>query len=191
MITEFDPSTARDFRQRYEGTIGWVITPSKRELLVVVENVNDRRVILRDVMGFDYTITANSGVAFKFQQIQAGWYPYKDSAAYMWRVPASRNWQRGISSNNTRIVQLDDHGRASDLPVDLTTLAELLVGTQSPCVLSSNFYLAPSGSLFVHREKIGVLDKATGNIKLNSEMFVQEINDIIRRKSLPYKASYV
>lgn len=190
MITEFDPRTARDFRQQFEGTVGWVITPSKRELLVVVESVNDRRVVLRDVKGFDYTVAANSGVAFKFQQVNAGWYPYKDTAAYMWRVPA-RQWQRGISSSNTRISQLDDHGRATELSVDLTTLAELLVEAKSPCVLSNNFYLSPTGFLFVHREKIGVLDKATGNIALSSDMFVQEINDIIRRKSLPYKASYV
>ena len=51
MITEFDPAHARDFRQQFEGTVGWVITPSKRELLVVVERVNDRRVVLRDAKG--------------------------------------------------------------------------------------------------------------------------------------------
>ena len=47
MIELFTSTGARDFRQRYEGTVGWVIGESGKKTLVNVESVRDRQVLLK------------------------------------------------------------------------------------------------------------------------------------------------
>lgn len=190
MITKFDPRTARDFRQQFEGTIGWVIPESKRELMVYVENVNDRRVLVRDVNGFDYSIVGDADLSFRFQQVDAGWYPYKNTAAYMWRVPA-RQWSRGVNSNNTRINYMDESGRFGELSPDIATMTEMYSGAKVPGLIDKHFYISPQGVLYLHRDSIGKFNKNTGTIILDSNIFMQEINDIIRRNSLSYKVAHV
>lgn len=190
MITTFSSSSARDFRQQFEGTIGWVIPESKRELMVYVESVNDRRVALRDINGFDYQITDNSGIAFRFQQVDSGWYPYKDAAAYMWRVPA-RQWSRGVSSNNTRIVYLRENGTFDNLPVDITTLSELYSGKKVKGLISKHLYISLQGGVFMHRQLIGKVNEKLATISLSNDLFLQEVIDIVRRNSLSYKVSHV
>jgi hypothetical protein len=188
MIELFTSSGARDFRQRYEGTVGWVIGASGKKTLVNVESVRDRQVTLKDALGFDYTVAPNGTTVFEFQQVEAGWYPYKDTAAYMYRVPA-RQYQRGVSAGNTRIVSFTPNGLLNDINVNLETLAEIFSGKSSPLVWNRNFCLSPTGELYVHRTKIGATDK-TGTIILSSDLFYQEALDVVRRNALSYKVSH-
>lgn len=188
MIDLFTSSGARDFRQRYEGTVGWVIGESGKKTLVSVESVRDRQVLLKDAFGFDYSVAPNGTTQFEFQQVDAGWYPYKDSAAYLYRVPA-RQYQRGISANNTVILTFDAKGRLFQTNVDLPTLSEIFSGNKSKFVWNKNFCLSPTNILYVHKTEIGKLGK-DGTIMLNSDLFLQEALDVVRRNSLPYKVSH-
>jgi len=188
MIELFTSNGARDFRQRYEGTVGWVIGESGKKTLVNVESVRDRQVLLKDVFGFDYSVSPNGATQFEFQQVEAGWYPYKDSAAYLYRVPA-RQYQRGISANNTAILTFDSRGRLSPINVDLAALAEIFSGSKSKFVWNKNFCLSPTNILYVHKTEIGKLG-TDGSIILSSDLFLQEALDVVRRNSLPYKVSH-
>lgn len=69
-----------DFKQRYQGVMGW-LNPDKPEskCAVYVSSVTTSKVAFRDEKNNEYYANVNTGVQFEFLPTQRAWYNTKKS----------------------------------------------------------------------------------------------------------------
>ncbi len=180
--------SARDWRQRYEGTVGKYIKPNGQGEWVYITRIRDHQVEFQDKHGTDLAAVHDTGVTFEFTQVIQGWTMHPEyGPVHMSRVPA-RQWQRGISGNNTSLVYIRG-GKIAHLRVDLTLVGELLDPAKptkfdpASCVLEREFAIA-CGTLYFHRQQAGTVKDNV--ITLNGVYDIrQELSDSIRRNNYP------
>lgn len=176
----------RDFSQRYGGTFGWLLKDDGNKKLVKVDHVNEDFVEFTDSSGLPFRAMADKGVHFEFIPVDKGWYLGKSNTLYfMYRIPA-RQWKRGIHPDNTRIASAAkvDYGQKIDLPL----LEDIFVPgmdnwrkmPKPPMALNEFFAIDKDNNLWFYNKKIGKLVENV--LKLNNELFYQEVLDAVRRK---------
>lgn len=180
---------AADFRQRYNGTIGWLTDDHGEKVLVHVTNVDTERVKFLDVSGTAYYANANKGVEFEFLPVKRAWYNTDESPVYLERVPA-RQFRRGIHRENTLCYRMYDGLTPAN--IDIKVIHEINQPTSrvlkqgSAFALSSVFAVDALSRLYCFTGQIGVVDFAKKQITLSSDLFMQEVRDCVQRNKYDF-----
>lgn len=186
-----------DFKQRYYNCYGWLQQSEQSEVLVKITKVDSEKVVFDTETDSGFWAYCDQGVKFKFIPVTRGWYadPGNGQPYLMMRIPA-RQFQRGISSANTAVYQWR-YGALSAVHVSFTNLKAMLTNkdfpytaSTSPQRLSKYFAIGPykdgvGQDLFLLDRNIGILNN--NKIKLVHNEVKQEVEDLIRRKQLPFQ----
>lgn len=197
LIDSLKSDNWEDFKQRYQGCFGWLKQPENRELLVKITKVDQEKVVFDTETSSGFWAYCDQGVEFKFIPVTRGWYSDPDSGSpvLLMRVPA-RQFQRGISSQNTAAFVIR-FGALSATHVVFNNLKAMLVNREFPYLTSpSPQRLSKYFALGSYKDAIGqdlfLLDRVVGvvhnnKIKLTHIEVKQEVEDLIRRKQLPFE----
>ena len=191
MKEEFNSAYWSDFRQRYQGTYGWWETDKKERLLVYLREVGEERVIFQNKDGFKFTAIADQGNSFTFLPVVRGCFNYLDDGVVVTRRRPARMWKRGVCEENTDIISL---ATGKTLGVNFQTL-EGIFGDKTNTALArfkqtltgnaaiDNVFSVVGNKLFLYENQIG--SYANREFTLTSDLFQQEVNDLVNRHHLP------
>jgi hypothetical protein len=176
----------RDFRQRYQGTMGWLIKESGEQELVYIDNVDDAYTSFIDNSGQRCVAKHNMGVEFSFTQLERGWFNSPRYPVFISRIPA-RQWQRGICAANTS-MRFPYKDSLAAIDVTIESVGECLMATSSetkkPVVLSK-FFCVYEGKVWFLDKQIG--QEKDGTITLDDDTYRQELSDTINRNQYLWK----
>jgi hypothetical protein len=190
MLEVFKSNGWNDFRQRYSNTYGWYNHEGKK-VMVHVDEVFEDEVHFSDKNGVKYNAIADKGVTFEFLPVQRGVYNYvNDDLLYVSRKPA-RMWKRGIAMDNTNFYSFRKGAVRPDFSMLETVfgtpatnpITDWVKGKRNNVALSPQFSVYDN-KVFLYDQKIGVYK--TGVITLDTNLFSQEITDLIRKNDLAY-----
>jgi len=181
----------KDFKQRYQNTVGILLKDNGAKEWVWIENVDDHSVNFKTKSGQQFQAINGNGVTFEFTQVPMGWFNTSKGPVYICRRPA-RQWQRGISAGNTSIIS----SKFRAMQVSLDTVAEAMTSNYEytgklPTALSRYFCIAEDKTLYFRDIPIGTFDPDTDNksgrlvIPAACEVW-QELKDLVRRNRLPF-----
>lgn len=196
MLEEFKLSSWGDFSKRYNKTFGWYLSDKGPKLLVQVGEVSSAGTKFYGAEGQEYFALPDKGNVFEFLPVERGLYNIARGVVLCQRVPA-RQWRRGLHRDNTQI-KLMDAGSFSSLDITFDLLAEIftapdydnaiqqfLKGKRVSVAFNSMFGCLKNGTFLLFGSKIGTYNKDV--IELDSDLFFQEVSDLVRDKKLPYK----
>lgn len=185
----------QDFRQRYLNTFGWLHLQENKKILVKVTDVQDDKVMLKDINNRELYAYADKGVMFEFLPCQRGWYPTEDNLYYLTRIPA-RMWQRGIARANTTMFEciegrgLRNVGFTEKILIEIfktsaTFESEIQLFNKSYCdgAAFSREFAVFENLLYFFNEPVGRFNKITKEFVVNS-FVLQEFSDLIRRSNI-------
>lgn len=112
MFEKFTTENADNFRQRYEGTFGFYRDgETNKRILTKLNYIRNDYCGFVDSRGVEYKLYPNSekDIGFEFIPPRSDYYNTVDGAVLVKRV-AARQFQRGLSSKNTAIYQLESRG---------------------------------------------------------------------------------
>ncbi len=185
----------RDFRQRYEGTIGFFHN-DLRKILVRMTSVSDRKASFEDSKGNEFFAYTDSGVEFEFIPVDKGFYNTFAGAVLLQRVP-ERQWHRGISPTNTQAAFLYkdtflpkavDIDLISDIFEDAVSIDKAMgdfLSGKLPSLALSKHFAVTNNNFYFYNKVVGTVSK-TREIKLSSNAIEQEVQDLLRRKEYPF-----
>lgn len=198
MFAKFNAANAADFKQRHESTIGWLHRAGKTHL-VYVTFVGGDRVSFQDKDGTEYFATSKADdTEFEFLPVTRGWKNGTNRAWYMQRRPA-KQYQRGVSPNNTEIFSMNAAGTLTKSHVDILVVHDYTnkdavdpfdvykasAAAKKPygVAIDRHFAVVPKGVVYFYDHLIGRND---GNkITLDYQNVRQELSDVLRRKNIP------
>lgn len=194
MIDSLTSANHRDFGARYKGTWGYYLADSGNKLLVKVHEVSQKEVKFADIDGSIYTGFADMGLKFEFIPVNKGFFNGDKCVYWFERIPA-RQWQRGISANNTHVSFFDGNFAKANIEkaVDVVFNPQKSTlgvyeswrfycdGKRSAVALSKHFALG-DGMVFFYKQNIGTITDHT--ITLTQDVVAQELRDVIARNGL-------
>lgn len=197
MFEAFVSETAKDFRQRYQNTYGFFTTKeTNKRILVVISNVEENKVDFYDVDRNQYSAQVNMGVQFEFVAPVKRLFTDGKIIMLIQRKPA-RQWQRGLSSSNTSITNIDT---GANITLNFSRVqeaygkshvfnpkdhAKYLSENSSICLLSDMFAFV-GDTLYLYNVAVGKVNKETKVITMDQKVFHQEVCDLLRNINLPY-----
>lgn len=204
MFDTLTGGNANDFRQRYNGTYGYLSTDSGK-LTVLINEVSADRVSFTDHTGRSFYAYAGEDVEFEFVPIQRGFIQCHESKTkklaevfYLSRIP-QRQWHRGIHETNTHKSILGNTLQSAD---DYTFLYILHNSSnlsskekynrwrehECDCVaLNKYFAISANKNVFFLNKLVGVFVPKSDTITLWTGIISQELNDLIQRQKLNIK----
>lgn len=197
MLEEFNSRGSRDFRQRYEGCYGFFKPPqAEHKLMVLLRGIQEDRLSFLDENGISMEAVADRGHVFEFIPVQRKLFLYNNRLHYISRRPA-RQWQRGISDNNTQVRDITRgefvsvnfkrlQAALDDGPPKLSTLEKYCKEKVAAFLISQHFGVSDE-QVFLYNTVIGTFDKETSTITLTEPVFKQELSDAIREAKFPLK----
>lgn len=204
MIESPTSTNIGDFKQRYQGVLGWYIPEEgKSKLLVRVTSVNNERVTFSDKNGGSYHAYVDAGVRFEFLPIVKEWKNTPKSCYFLSRVPA-RQYKRGICEDNTSIISFNMttgkyteeqeykgwyeyiYGIYSYNRTIKEDLKDFLDGKRECTALSKHFAIG-NGHVLLYNTIIGSYSGT--NITLKTDLFLQELTDLCNRNNYPFKVT--
>lgn len=194
---QFTSKNAADFKQRYEDTFGFFTKPGTSDKKIVkFLQVNEDLVMFEDKRGVSYTVYPDSDIEFEFMSPVKKLFTVGDIVFLIQRRPA-RQYQRGISENNTQIINLVTGGHSSPTFARLEAAIEkqpepklfeqeyLLERRRT--LQFSNIFAAVDGLFYLYGTCIG---KVTGKtISLNDNIYIQEVKDMIRDTGVNFEVT--
>ena len=124
-----------------------------------------------------------------------------DDAIYVIHRRPARQFQRGISSANTLIYDVTKGQNTSSVSFKRLTQAfaedgynvkrrmtEYLADKRET-VLLSNMLAIAANSVYLYQNIIGTVDKSTQTVKLNDDLFRQEVLDCLRDNEIKFKVT--
>jgi hypothetical protein len=179
------PSTSKDFRARYQGTIGCLVKNEKEREFVWIDKVDDYAVSFKNKAGHPFQAMNGKGVEFEFTQVPHGWFNTSMGPVHISRIPA-RQWQRGIADANTKV--LDD--TLHRIKLDLQLVEEALTCTYTykgtlPYALSRWFCISKDNKLYFRDIPIGTVEGDSLLVDKSCNV-LQELGDLVRREKLPF-----
>lgn len=190
MKAEYTREGWRDFSQRYSGTFGWY-EGKEGPVLVRLESVDESSLYFKDVSGMGYTAHPSRGNVFSFLPVIKGSYLYDGDVVVVERRPA-RQWKRGICIENTLIRNL----KGNEYEVGFPILQKLFSGEEDrsvlkfkndgtlPMLLSNQFSVGKDYGIYLYNTLIGEVDLDNKKVKLEENLFQQEIEDLVTKHSL-------
>jgi hypothetical protein len=176
-----------DFRQRYQNTVGWYVKETGEKQIVIIDKVGNDQVSFVTEEGTSAAAMNGTGVTFEFTQVPLGWYNTHIGPVFVSRRPA-RQWQRGISSKNTDLMDWTERR----VPFDLKVIKALFEDDGEFKGLSyapSKFFCLSTESLYFLNQKIGYLDKNVIFVAPTCSV-VQELKDALARRNLPFTVEF-
>lgn len=183
-----------DFRQRYKGSYGFLLHEGKRRLVYIKEVANGQVVFKTASLGPDFFALADTKVEFEFLPVQRSWYNLGDKAGLLFRIPA-KQYNRGISSSNTAFYTAEGGyctGQRLSLEVlEKIFLTEAIDNTTRFFAQEDNFlvlsraFCITGHVLHFFADAIGSYNNSSRTITLNSDVVLQELTDVIKRRQLP------
>ena len=179
-------AAARDFRQRYQGTIASYVKDSGDKMFVWITEVTERQVEFQDCAGNPYTAIHGNGVTFEFTQVPLGWFNSSKGPVFMCRKPA-RQYQRGIAHGNTKMFRGDTW---AGMEISLTNIADVFTYAEKYSPLMTGWALSKhfayvANRFYFYDTEIGRIN-ANNVIKLSADTYAQEVSDCVKRNSLPF-----
>lgn len=204
MFEKFLADNAGDFRQRYEGTYGYYTDKKKGTKLLTLLSMVDlnsspRRVHFEDCQGVKFYINADAeeDIGWSFLPPKSNFYNTKRGVFYVQRV-AARQFQRGVTSRNTKIWQVTAEG-FSEKKVGFSTLLPIYEEQTSTIgqakkwqnkeedvmALSPNFCLY-NGRVTINVEPVGTYNEGRTEITLNGtgNLFLPELTQALHQCGL-------
>lgn len=188
MIDTLRSDNAGDFSQRYVDTYGWLYLGGKKTLVYIADCTNQRATFTMNGSP-TFHVNVNSGLEFEFIQVDRGWFNATDGKLYFLSRHPARQFKRGISASNTVVRD----GNLSPVSLTYPLLASVFDPTfnywdkkdlNSTGALSKHFAVI-NGSIIFYTEHIGKY--SDGVVTLTSNLFLQEFQDLIRRKNIDVK----
>lgn len=188
MIDTLRSDNAGDFSQRYVNTYGWLYLGGKKTLVYISDCGNNKATF---TMGNTpaFHVNVNSGLEFEFIQVDRGWFNATDGKLYFLQRHPARQFKRGISTSNTVVRD----GNLSPVSLTYPLLASVFDPTfnywdkkdlDKTGALSKHFAVI-NGSIMFYTENIGKY--TDGVVTLTSNLFLQEFQDLLRRKNIDVK----
>ena len=200
MKESFLSKTAADFRQRYQGSFGYILKDNGTKVLVKITTVDTKTVIFTDEDENEYFGYADKNVEFEFIPIQRKFVLMDNKACLFTRVPA-RQFTRGISEANTTYYTTNAQGNLVQKGFDdrevikfikhqgvlpyHSYMQQYLDGTLPFTTLSASFLVSKTKLWFFDRE-IGDVNRTKKLIDLKTPLVKQELSDAIRDVGFPY-----
>ena len=189
-----------DFIRRYGETFGFLHQPDQPRTLVYITSIDGDKLYF--TVGKNPTkhwVYLDSNVKFEFLPVDRGWYMDKnDVPLYMQRLP-ERQWKRGISNSNTTLYRFSQSKFLAIAPLDVryelldsvfsqSNLAEHYKYIEDKdCAISKQFAVKGTEKrgrgLYIYTAQLGEIND--GRITLFTDVFRQEMVDVIRKKNLP------
>lgn len=189
MLEEFKSGTVRDFSQRYVGTYGYFTTEKdKRRILVHLSEISHGDLTFSDDRGNTYTAKPDVGNIFEFLPLTRKLILYKGNVVHISRKPA-RQWQRGVSENNTSLEYIATRRRLSlsfavlkaaylnEYKYTSEAETDFLDKEENSLLLSDTFALVGE-VVFLYNVKIGTVSGSA--IELTTALFYQELTDLLK-----------
>lgn len=184
MFEKFLSIDAPNFRQRYLNTYGFFRHEDRKKILVRISSI-DNVVRFVDKDSVDYVLNPDSAndVGFEFLPPKAGWHN-TDSGGWLIRRTASRQWQRGICSANTRIetpmghgCQVDFHS-LSQIYEKTTTIQQALKRFNADRKYDSkHMAISPQFAVNSVTNQVFCFSQAVGSYTLDGEKFKVSLED--------------
>lgn len=202
MIASLTGANANDFKQRYQGVIGWLRHKELPPRAVYVHHVSSAKVTFRDEQDNEFYSNVDSGVEFEFVPTQRAWYNTTDGLYYVQRIPA-RMWKRGICSENTQF-RVGTRNGMTPLPlgadwrqVAFSVMSRCLsnedaiaafLTRKTEMVALSKVFAVLGESLYFFDLHVGKIVKDKSLLRLNQafSMLEQELRDTIKRNNYPF-----
>ncbi len=136
-----------DFRQRYQGSYGWLSVEGQPERIVYISKVSASKVMFNTITDRDFFAFVDQDVRFKFLPIRRGWYKgHTNRPVLLTRIPA-RQYCRGISAANTTCSTMSFDNRLLPCALSGELLEAIFNDAQQtikysrtePCVLNKFF----------------------------------------------------
>lgn len=192
MLDTLTHENVRDFAQRYQGTIGWLLNDNGNKILVQISKVEDDKVTFNDVSGRKFYAYCDGKVQFEFLPVQRGWFYGCDGIMFLVSRRPARQWQRGISANNTTV-----HYATTDRPklgtgyVGLEIFDSIFSVDQEQAyhcgktAVWSKHFATLNGDLYLFDRHIGTYndEKKIVTLNKNGTILRQEVMDMINRKN--------
>jgi hypothetical protein len=176
------------WRQRYQGTYGFLKQTEDSKVLCHITNVDSTKVVFNTSLGSGFFANMNSGIQFEFLPVTRGWFYTKNLGwVLLQRVPA-RQYHRGISENNTVLSVPLTGSRLYNQGMSLSLLEDIFINKpKAPdgVLLSRQVLIHPNNTIYLYDLDIGT--KSGNTLMLRSALVKQEIVDQVRRMKLDYK----
>lgn len=197
MKQQFTSKNSADFKQRYEDTFGFFTRPGTNDKRIVkFLEVNEELVSFVDQKGISYTVYPDSDVEFTFLSPVKKLFAVDDLVFLIQRRPA-RQYQRGISENNTQIINLLTFGNSQPTfgrleaafekePTPKLFEQDFQLGKRRT-ILFSNIFAGVETKFFLYNSVIGKISDKT--ITLDDDIYIQEVKDMIRDTGVDYKVT--
>lgn len=193
MFEKFLSRNVETFRQRYEGTFGFLKDENGRTL-VLLHRIGNDTCYFRNKDGLDFQIDSDtqSNVGFEFLPPETAWHNTTDGAYLVTRT-ASRQFQRGVCARNTNIYALSK-GVLKQKTLDFATLlrvydskvkafdASQALGLGGSCAISKSFALN-EGVVYLMYDKIGKYSNTATKFTFNldeTDLWKTEISDAMK-----------
>lgn len=198
MIDSLTSENHRDFGARYKGTWGYYISDLNGKTLVKVVNVSHEEVLFCDIEGNTYKGFVDKGMLFDFIPVNKGYFNAPECVYWFERV-AARQWQRGISLNNTAVSIFNgDIFQVAKLETAINAVFNpknhiaSVKDSWEAYKNNSKYAVALSKHFAIGAYKVYFYKQPIGNIKgnvifLDNDIVVQELNDSIVRNALNIK----
>jgi len=190
----FNSSNYEDINRYYRNT--YVKFRDFGDRLFWIDSVNRNVVSGEDENNQLFELYLNDEYPYEVDYVipRKSFFQYKNKACLLHRIPA-RQYQRGISANNTQIVALSRQGSAGQLDINFEVLREYVSKPKFPAfdkgitskgkfisvALSPRFAYVPEiKAIFVDTKSIGYVDHAAHKVVLTHKIFVPELKALAK-----------
>lgn len=201
MFEKFLSANAGDFRQRYLNTYGFYSRGGKRKLVQLADINLDRHVLtFVDSNGAQFTLNADAeeDVGFEFLFPVPCWHNTNKGPMLVSRV-AQRQYQRGISDSNTKIMHASGNTAMGGVHVSFDSLRAIFESKTTvkeaqaafPNFSLSDQFMVGATKMWLYNQAIGEVTRQGGiSVKLfDPSMFTTEVTDAFRRAGIEAKVA--
>jgi len=188
MDAKFTIEGSRDFSQRYGESYGWLPREGKPDLPVYIRNVDGGTLYFEDLDENQYHVFADKDVSFKFHQMRRALYVGGSGRVYVIERRPARQWQRGVSRNNTNLfVYNADRRRFDPSRIGHGTMRDIMAKGSKPSVpgvIMSDIFCILHDTVYMYYTPIGAASNLDGtwSVTLSPKFasFKQELSDAAR-----------
>jgi hypothetical protein len=198
IVADITSHDNREFRNRYVGTVGLLTSSSGKKIPVIISASNEAVTEVADFLGNKYSLLSDRGNTLEFTQVKSQWYqPDPHHIIYTCRK-AERQWKRGMSADNTEMYFPED-GLILSLQATVQRIGQIWYPAPDAevfqaipngvCGLWSKDFAYHDGHVFARNIRIGTVDHEGKMILLDNDLFLQELQDAVRRKNTNYQVN--
>lgn len=185
--------------QRYDQTIGFYQQEDKDPMVVQIIQISPKQLVFKDAQENQYTGFVDKGIEFNFIPVIRGWFPTKKGEAYFLSRHAARQWRRGISPANTKVVKMQGNRFTSVENEDYLKIMDMLFSSPVPyaktaypgATLSKHFHISTrdmhgNSNIYCYDRPIGKFTSQK-EILLSTDLYLADLRELL--PSVPMRIS--